>query len=111
MEFEGYQFWIGKSARGNDQLLKLCHKNDLWLHAKDSAGSHVIIRQRPGSGVPGHIKERAAEVAAYHSKRKNDTLCPVIVTHRKYVRKRKGDPAGMVRVDREEEILLVPPRG
>ena len=111
VEVDGYQVWIGKSARGNDELLKKCHKDDLWLHAKDSAGSHVIIKQRPGSGIPLHVKERAAELAAYYSKRKNDTLCPVILTHRKYVRKRKGDPAGMVRVDREEEILLVPPKG
>jgi predicted ribosome quality control (RQC) complex YloA/Tae2 family protein len=69
----------------------------------------VIIRQKPGTGIPATVKERAAELAAHNSKRKQDTLCPVIITPRKYVRKRKGDPAGMVRVDREEEVLLVTP--
>jgi predicted ribosome quality control (RQC) complex YloA/Tae2 family protein len=47
-------------------------------------------------------------LAAYHSKRKTDTLCPVAYTPKKYVRKRKGDPAGAVVVEREKVILVEP---
>lgn len=105
----GYQILVGKNARANDLLtLKVAHKDDLWLHAKDVAGSHVVIRQQAGKKIPKDVLERAAELAAWYSKRKTDSLCPVIYTPKKYVRKRKGDPAGAVVVEKEEVILVVP---
>ena len=107
--WQGFTVWLGKSGKSNDEMLRKCRKNDLWLHAKDVAGAHVIIREKPGSGFPAALKEKAAALAAFHSKRRTDTLCPVILTPRKYVRKRKGSPAGQVIVDREEEVLLVGP--
>jgi predicted ribosome quality control (RQC) complex YloA/Tae2 family protein len=88
--------------------LKLSHKDDLWLHAKDVSGSHVIIKYQSGKNFPKDVIERAAQLAAYNSKRKNESLCPVMVTAKKYVRKRKGDPAGAVVVEREEVIMVEP---
>jgi predicted ribosome quality control (RQC) complex YloA/Tae2 family protein len=108
---EGYQIFVGRNARNNDELsFKFAHKNDLWLHAKDVTGSHVIIRQRPGKELPTTVLEYAAQLAAYYSKRKNDTLVPVQYTSRKYIRKRKGDPPGLVAVDREDVIMVEPIR-
>jgi predicted ribosome quality control (RQC) complex YloA/Tae2 family protein len=51
---------------------------------------------------------RAAALAAYHSKKRNDTVCPVTVTPRKYVRKPKGLPDGAVIVEREKVVLVRP---
>jgi predicted ribosome quality control (RQC) complex YloA/Tae2 family protein len=108
-EMKGYRIWVGKNAVSNDQLtLKYSHKEDLWLHAKDVAGSHVIIKYQSGKKFPKDVIERAAQLAAFNSKRKNETLCPVIVTAKKFVRKRKGDPAGTVVVEREEVIMVEP---
>jgi predicted ribosome quality control (RQC) complex YloA/Tae2 family protein len=107
--WQGFQVWLGKSGKSNDEMLRRSRKNDLWLHAKDVAGAHVIIRENPGTNFPSALKEKAASLAAYHSKRRTDSLCPVISTPRKYVRKRKGSPPGAVVVDREEEVLLVEP--
>jgi predicted ribosome quality control (RQC) complex YloA/Tae2 family protein len=108
--FQGYMIRVGKNAKANDLMLQqYSFKEDLWLHAKDVAGSHVLIKYQAGKVFPAPVIEKAAQLAAYYSKRKNETLCPVIVTPRKYVRKRKGDPAGMVAVDREQEVLLVSP--
>ena len=108
-EFMGYKIWVGRNAESNDKLtLKHSHKEDLWLHAKDVAGSHVIIKHQSGKNFPKDVIERAAELAAYNSKRKTDSLCPVIVTPKKFVRKRKGDPAGAVVVEREDVILVEP---
>ncbi|TRX62187.1 DUF814 domain-containing protein [Fulvivirga sp. M361] len=108
--FGGYEIRIGKNARNNDEMIKgHAHKEDLWLHAKDVSGSHVLIKNQQGKIIPDFVIEHAAELAAYYSKRKNDTLCPVIYTPRKYIRKRKGDPPGAVVVDREK-VMLVPPR-
>ena len=109
MEFHGFKIWIGKNAQHNDTLtLKHTFKDDLWLHAKDVAGSHVVIKYQSGKPFPKEVIERAAQLAAYHSKRKTDTLCPVAYTSKKFVRKRKGDPAGAVVVEREDVILVEP---
>jgi NFACT N-terminal and middle domains/NFACT protein RNA binding domain len=108
-EHRGFKIWVGKNAVANDQLtLKHSHKDDLWLHAKDVAGSHVIIKYQSGKPFPKDVIERAAQLAAYNSKRKNETLCPVTVTPKKFVRKRKGDPAGAIVVEREDVILVEP---
>jgi len=108
-EFNGFRILVGKNAKSNDTLtLRHSFKDDLWLHAKDVAGSHVLIKHQAGKKIPKDVIERAAQLAAYYSKRKNETLCPVVVTPRKFVRKRKGDPAGMVVVEKEDTILVEP---
>jgi predicted ribosome quality control (RQC) complex YloA/Tae2 family protein len=105
----GFKIWVGRNAQSNDVLtLKLSYKDDLWLHAKDVAGSHVLIKYQSGKNFPKDVIERAAQLAAYNSKRKNESLCPVVVTPKKFVRKRKGDPAGAVVVEREEVIMVEP---
>src|SRR5690606_7456384 len=106
---DGCRIWVGRNAKGNDELtLKYSHKEDLWLHAKDVTGSHVVIKHQAGKKFPKPVIEKAAQLAAYNSKRKTESLCPVIVTSKKYVRKRKGDPAGAVVVEREEIIMVEP---
>jgi len=108
-EFKGFKIWVGKNADKNDELtLKHSYKEDLWLHAKDVAGSHVLIKHQSGKNFPKEVIERAAQLAAYNSKRKTDSLCPVSYTPKKYVRKRKGDPAGAVVVEREDVIMVEP---
>lgn len=104
-----YKILVGKNAKHNDVLtLKIAKKDDLWLHAKDVAGSHVVIRQIPGRNYPQYIIEKAAQLAAHYSKRKTDTLCPVIYTPKKFVRKAKGAPTGAVIVEKEKVILVKP---
>lgn len=110
-EFEGYTIWVGKSAKDNDEMLRgYTHKDDLWLHARQAAGSHVIVRTKGMPKVPNPVLERAAGLAAYYSKLKNESLAPVIYTEAKYVRKVKGSPAGAVMVDREN-VIMVNPQG
>lgn len=107
--FMGFQILIGKNSRANDELtLKHARKDDTWLHAKDVSGSHVVIKSAGSKTIPNPVLEKAAALAAYHSKRKSDTLCPVIYTPKKYVRKRKGDPPGAVVVEREQVIMVKP---
>ena len=108
-EHMGYRILVGRSAQDNDELtLRHAAKNDLWLHARDCAGSHVIIRCKPGSNFPKPVIERAAALAAWHSKRKGEALCPVAYAERKFIRKRKGDPPGAVVMERETVIMAEP---
>lgn len=107
--YEGYTILVGKSAANNDELtLKHAHKNDLWLHAKDVSGSHVVIRQIAGKDFPKQVIEYAAGIAAYYSKLKGSRLVPVSYTLKKFVRKPKGMEPGQVVVDREEVLMAEP---
>lgn len=108
-EFRGFRIWVGRNATANDVLtLRHGYKDDLWLHAKDVSGSHVLIKHQAGKNFPKDVIEYAASLAAYNSRRRTESLCPVIVTPRKFVRKRKGDPPGAVVVDKEDVILVEP---
>ncbi|GAB3835767.1 NFACT RNA binding domain-containing protein [Hymenobacter jeollabukensis] len=108
-EDSGFTILVGRNAQNNDLLTqRYAHKDDLWLHAKDVSGSHVVIRQRPGHAVPAPVVERAAQLAAWYSRRQNDSLCPVTVTPKKFVRKPKGALPGQVAVEREKVVLVVP---
>lgn len=109
VEFLGYTILVGKNAKNNDLLTKqYAHKEDLWLHARDVTGSHVVVKHQSGKKFPSPVIERAAQLAAWHSKRRTDSLCPVIVTPKKYVRKPKGLPEGAVVIDKEDVIMVVP---
>lgn len=108
-EFEGFLIWVGKSAANNDELtIRHSHKNDLWLHAKDVTGSHVLVKWKAGKEYPKNVIERAAQLAAYYSKLKGSGLVPVSYTLKKFVRKPKGAEPGQVIVDKEEVMMVEP---
>ena len=108
-EVDGFEILVGKSSKANDELLRrYAWKEDLWLHAKDVSGSHVIIKYKSGQRIPNSTLERAAELAAYYSKNKTETLAAVIYTPCKYVRKVKGSAPGAVMVDKESVIMVKP---
>ena len=108
-EIDGFTILVGKNAKNNDLLtLKYAKKNDLFFHAKDVSGSHVILKEQSGKVFPAYILEKTAAIAAYYSKRKTDTLCPVGYTPKKYIRKPKGSPPGLVMVEREKVLMVKP---
>ena len=108
-EDRGFTILVGRNAANNDLLTqKYAHKDDLWLHAKDVTGSHVVIRHKAGQPVPEPVVEHAAMLAGWYSRRQHDTLCPVTVTPKKFVRKPKGALPGQVVVERERVVLVKP---
>lgn len=110
-DYEGYTIWVGKSAKDNDEMLRgFVHKDDLWLHARQVPGSHVVVKMKGMTSLPNSVLERAAGLAAFYSKFKTETLAPVIYTEAKFVRKVKGSAPGSVMVDREK-VVMVPPQG
>jgi predicted ribosome quality control (RQC) complex YloA/Tae2 family protein len=106
----GYEAWVGKNARANAELTtRWASPHDLWLHARDVPGSHVVIRRDSKTKRPdARAVEIAAALAAHFSQAKTQSLVPVTVTERKYVRPVKGGPPGLVRVDREDVVLVEP---
>jgi predicted ribosome quality control (RQC) complex YloA/Tae2 family protein len=108
-EWQGFQIYVGKNARNNDELtLKFAHKDDLWLHAKGVSGSHVIIKHKQNQNFSEPLIQYAAAVAAYYSSAAGSEWVPVLFTPKKFVRKPKGAHAGQVSVEREETTLVQP---
>ncbi|MCK5104264.1 MAG: DUF814 domain-containing protein, partial [Cyclobacteriaceae bacterium] len=109
VNFMDYEILIGKNAVKNEKLtFQIAGKEDLFLHAKDTPGSHVVIKRKSNQNFPKKVIEKAASFAAFYSKNKSETLCRVLYTPKKYVRKAKGAPAGTVIVEREKVILAKP---
>lgn len=105
----GYEILIGKHAKGNDFLLsKIAGKNDIWLHTKNSTGSHVIIPNQSKEMIQKPKIEEAAAFAAFFSSQKKSDWVPVSYTFSKYVRKIKGAAPGAVVVDKEEVLFVKP---
>ncbi len=106
----GYEVWVGRNARQNDDLtFRHAQKYDLWMHARGVAGSHTVLRLPNRDAEPDRrIVRQAAAIAAHYSKARGSALVPVMVTERKYVRKPKGAGPGAVMVDREDVVLVEP---
>jgi predicted ribosome quality control (RQC) complex YloA/Tae2 family protein len=108
-EHMGFRILVGRNAKNNEELtFEYGYKDDLWLHAKDVSGSHVLIKYQAGKSFPRPVIEKAGQLAAYYSKNRHSTVCPVIYTEKKYVRKLKGAPPGTVRVEKESILFSNP---
>lgn len=106
----GSEILVGRNDRENDYLtFKFALPDDLWFHAQDVPGSHVVLRRKEKKKEPSlnEIKE-AAQVAAYFSKARKAKKAPVIYTPAKYVKKPKKGKPGLVWVEREKTILVEP---
>ena len=106
---EGFVIWIGRNSRQNNIVtFDKSDPYDLWLHARDVPGAHVIIKTN-GRDVPPEILERAASWAAYYSKSRNETKALVQVAECRHVRKLKGGNLGQVLVRQELNSIVVKP--
>ncbi len=107
---DGHEILVGRGARDNDQLtFRLARSFDLWLHAADYPGSHVIVRnQARESDVPHRTIIEAAQLAAHFSQASKDSKVAVNYTPRKFVSKPKGAAHGLVRLSSFRTILVEP---
>ena len=106
----GMAIWVGRNNRENDELtLHTAHKEDLWFHAQQCPGSHVILRSHGLSQAPAQADIlAAAATAAYYSRARTSTKVPVMYTLAKYVRKPRKALPGTVTVEREKSVMVEP---
>lgn len=108
---EGFEILVGRNNRQNDILtLKTAKATDIWLHAKDIAGSHVIIRTNGQTPSEQTIVE-AAMLAAFHSKGKSGSGVPVDYVAVKFVKKPAGAKPGMVIFTNNKTLYVTPDEG
>ncbi|MFW6308996.1 MAG: Rqc2 family fibronectin-binding protein [bacterium] len=105
----GYDILVGRNNRQNDYLTKkMANDQDLWLHTKKIAGSHVVVRNHTGKEIPEETIEEAAVLAAYHSNARMSQNVPIDYTEVKYVNKPKGAKPGLVYYDEYQTIYVNP---
>jgi predicted ribosome quality control (RQC) complex YloA/Tae2 family protein len=104
----GSRVLVGKNATQNAHLtFNRAKPDDLWLHARNIPGAHVVIPT--SSGLPSEEDVLwAAAVAAYYSRARRDTAVDVDVTLKKYVRSVKGAPPGLVTYRQESTLRVTP---
>ncbi len=106
---DDYQILVGRNNRQNDRLTKkIANQADIWLHTKEIAGSHVIIRRDTDQPVPDSTLKEAATLAAYFSNARESTNVPVDFTEVANVNKPKGAKPGLVYYDEYQTIYIDP---
>lgn len=98
---------VGKGAADNDALtLRHAKPQDLWLHARDRTGAHVIVPLQKGESCPSELLVDAATLAAHFSDARGEDRVDVQYTHKRFVRKPKGAPKGAVEITREKVLVV-----
>jgi len=105
----GLEIRVGRGPRHNDDLtFHHSAPGDIWLHAREVAGAHVILRWTGPGNPPARDLEEAAILAALHSKARTSGSAPVDWTLRKHVRKPRKAPPGRVIPDRVKTLFVEP---
>ena len=106
----GLEIRVGRGAKSNDDLtFRHSRPGDVWLHARQAPGAHVILRwDRDDQAPPRKDLEEAAMLAALHSEARTSGSVAVDWTRRRYVRKPRKAPPGAVTPDRVETVFVEP---
>jgi hypothetical protein len=108
----GLEVRVGRSSKDNDALtFRYSHPQDVWLHARDLGGAHVVLRWRKDDPPPQRDLGEAAILAALNSGARTSGTVPVDWTRRKYVRKPRKAPPGTVIPDRVQTLFVEPDPG
>lgn len=96
---DGYDIYVGKNNYQNDELtFKFARNDDMWFHAKNMAGSHVILKTqgKTQNEIPDRVFEEAAALAAYYSKGQSQEKVEVDYVVKKEIKKPAASKPGFV---------------
>ncbi|MGP4078124.1 Rqc2 family fibronectin-binding protein [Halobacillus sp. K22] len=103
---DGTLIYVGRNNKQNEYLTnRMANKSDIWLHAKDIPGSHVVIRNDDPSE---DTLLEAAQLAANFSKSSQSSSVPVDYTQIKHVKKPSGAKPGFVTYDHQQTLFVTP---
>ncbi|HHL0836270.1 TPA: NFACT family protein [Streptococcus agalactiae] len=98
---------VGRNNLQNDELtFKMARKGELWFHAKDIPGSHVLIWDNLNPS--DEVKTDAAELAAYYSKARLSNLVQVDMIEAKKLNKPSGTKPGFVTYTGQKTLRVTP---
>jgi len=94
---DGFHMYVGKNNYQNDELtFKFATGNDWWFHAKNTPGSHVIVKTEGAEELPDRTFEEAGRLAAYYSKGREQDKVEIDYIQKKHVKKPAGAKPGFV---------------
>ncbi len=106
------RIYVGRSPVGNaDLTFRIARPADLWFHARETPGAHVVLRIDSARPATPHELLSAAALAAFHSKARAAEKVSVDYTERKYVRRRPNAPPGLVWYTGAKTVLVAPRDG
>ena len=93
----GLRLQVGRNHRQNVWIsLRQARRGDLWFHAQECPGSHVVLKA--SEGVPAEVDlAAAAHLAAYFSRGRGNGRVPVVMVPTEALQRISGAPAGTVR--------------
>jgi len=108
LSHNGYEILYGRTNLENDNLThRIAARDDMWLHAKDVPGGHVIIKNL--GDFSEELILKGAEMAAYLSKATPGEKITIDYTLKKNLKKPKGAKPGFVIYHVFESIVVVKP--
>ncbi|MFN0277909.1 MAG: NFACT RNA binding domain-containing protein [Pyrinomonadaceae bacterium] len=112
MSSDGFEILVGKKAADNDYLtFRIARSLEIWMHAADYPGSHVVIRNPNKKEIPNLTLLEAAQLAAFYSSGRKQTKAAVHYTQKKFVNKPKRSASGLVSLSSFKTILVEPKIG
>lgn len=94
---DGFHIYVGKNNLQNEELsFKLAAANDLWFHAKQMPGSHVIVKLEGAEDIPDATYEEAGRLAAYFSSGRDSKKVEIDYTRKMQLKKPPGAKPGYV---------------
>jgi len=112
MSSDGLEILVGKKATDNDFLtFRIARSLDLWMHAADYPGSHVVVRNPNRKEIPNKTLIEAAQLAAFYSSGNKQPKAAVNYTQKKFVNKPRRAAPGLVSLSSFKTILVEPKVG
>ncbi|MGH9754696.1 MAG: Rqc2 family fibronectin-binding protein, partial [Blastocatellia bacterium] len=106
---DGYEIMVGRAGADNDHLtFRVAKSYDLWFHAADYPGSHVVLRNPQRKPIPQRAITEAAQLAAKFSQARTLPRAAVNYCERKFVTKMKGFAPGQVRLSSFKTVMVEP---
>ncbi|MCP9809225.1 NFACT family protein [Cyanobium sp. HWJ4-Hawea] len=100
----GIPVQVGRNHRQNEWIaLKQARRGDLWFHAQELPGSHVVLKASEGLAGEADL-QAAADLAAHFSRGRGSSQVPVVMVPTSDLQRIPGAAEGTVR-HRQGEVL------
>ncbi|MCI8508174.1 MAG: fibronectin/fibrinogen-binding protein [Lachnospiraceae bacterium] len=106
---DGFHMYVGKNNLQNDHLtFKTASPKDIWFHAKEMPGSHVIVKLDGAEDIPDATYEEAARLAAFYSSGKTSPKVEIDYTRRVNLKKPPQSNPGYVIYHTNYSMVALP---
>ena len=107
---DGLLIQIGRNHRQNEWIsLRQARAGDLWFHAQECPGSHVVLKASAAAASEQDL-QLAADLAAWFSRAKGNRLVPVVMTGVEHLQRIPGTAPGTVRHRQAQLVWAEPDR-